>query len=1384
MYVQQLICDLHEQLDVPTFTKAWRQIVERHSVFRTSFHWDSDTEPHQTVHQSIVLPFEWEDVSRFPHAQQEQLYKDFIQADREQGFQHDKAPLMRFKLFQYAQSDYKLVWTFHHALLDGRALVLVLRELFQIYEGETQGKKVSLDQSPDYQDYIHWLETRVVTGEEVFWRQLLKGFPAPTPLGVARLLPSIGKAETGHEMQSLQLSENLTSSLRNLAQKQECTLNTILLGAWALLLSRYSGELDVVFGVTRTGRSPNLPGAASMVGLLINTIPFRISVSPHQTVLAWLKELRSTWRASTDFQHTPLLQIQEWSEVSPGLPLFESLLVFEHEDLNTMLRAQGKAWEYRHVQLLQHTNYPITLAAHGSDRLSLIIEHDPQRFEADTINRMLGHLHVVLEGMANHPTQCLAQLRLLTTHEAKRILVEWNDTQRDFGQDRCIHQRVESQVTHTPDALAVTYEDQSLTYLALNQRGNQLAHHLRHQGVGPEVLVGLCMENSLDMIIGLLGILKAGGAYVPLNPAYPADRLEGMLKNSRISFVLTQEDFVNKLPELSHLHLVCLDRDARQIGQEQDENPHHGTLPDNLAYVIYTSGSTGRPKGVMVSHRAIGNRLSWGQKEFQLNATDRVLQKDSVSFDTSIWKFFTPLFVGARVVIAPSGAAQDPRWLGNLIARHQITTTGWTPSALQIFLDEPGSQACPSLREVLCGGELLPPKTQERFFTRLEANLHNLYGPTEASIDVSCWECRPSASLPNIPMGRPIANTQIYLLDRQLTPVPIGVPGDLYIGGTGLARGYDQKPDLTADRFIPNFLSDRPGTRLYRTGDVAVYLPDGNIEFRGRRDQQVKLRGYRIELDEIQMAIARQTDIEEAVVMLREDRPDEKRLVAYVVMKTDAPFSATTLRHDLRKTLPDYMIPSAIVRLESLPLTTHGKVDRQVLPVPDEKVLAWTKEFVAPTSPQEVRLATLWEDVLQVKRVGLHDNFFALGGHSLLAFNMINRIRKDFNVILQVRTVFDNPTLEDFARVLTSEENCVGGSRPRPSSPTSQEQTRITYISVGKQTNFPAQDLSEHDVTPDLILVHNPCEFNAFQQFSSAVNGDELLKRFLFRDQIQVDQYHEQHTQFVRTLSSHVPTKYLSELLDGHEVPATGQDFGDNPNQVFTHDAFLTIPWIPNRYILGNMKQAIRQKEAGILRKVGEKLGLQELVKIPPHLSLEGGDVIPFCYEDKKALLVGYGPRTSRDTLFFLRETLIKEKMVDEIIGFHLAPWRLNLDGCFFPVSRDLAVCNKESILGGVRLQDGDTEDINPLGYLQKIGLTFIEASKEESYEYQACNFVCLGNKRFIAYNMTDRINDKLRNHGLEVIGVQGDQLVKGNGGPHCMTRPIYLGNELHDPSS
>ncbi|MFN6442085.1 MAG: amino acid adenylation domain-containing protein, partial [Nostoc sp. DedSLP01] len=672
-------------------------------------------------------------------------------------------------------------------------------------------------------------------------------------------------------------------------------------------------------------------------------------------------------------------------------------------------------------------------------------DYNTDLFDSSTIERMTGHFVTLLEAIVANPSERISQLPILTASEQQQLLIDWNDTQVDYAFDKCIHQLFEEQVERTPDAVAVVFENQQLTYHELNCRANQLAHYLRSLGVGADVLVGICAERSLEMVVGLLGILKAGGAYVPLDPEYPQDRLSFMLEDAQVSLLLTQQQLVEKLPE-HQARVVCLDTDWEIILQSNQQNPITGVQASNLAYVIYTSGSTGKPKGAINTHLGICNRLLWMQQAYQLTEIDCVLQKTPFSFDVSVWEFFWPLLTGARLVVAKPGGHKDSGYLVNLILEQQVTTLHFVPSMLRAFVEEENVKNCSSLKRVICSGEALPLELQERFFACLGCQLHNLYGPTEAAIDVTFWECQPESNLKTVPIGRPISNTQIYILDQNLQPVPVGVPGELHIGGVGLAKGYLNRPELTQEKFIPNPFSGsrEPGEqrsrgvrerrrkivpspvsslqspaspRLYKTGDLARYLPDGNIEYLGRIDNQVKIRGFRIELGEIEAALSQHQDVQTSVVIVREDIPGDKRLVSYIVLQPEQTPTVKELRSFLKEKLPEYMLPSAIVILESLPLTSNGKIDRRALPAP-ELSSTLSDKYVAPRTPLEEILALIWQQVLKIEFVGRHDNFFTLGGHSLLATQLVSRVRSSLKVELPLRSLFAAPTIAELAPLI------------------------------------------------------------------------------------------------------------------------------------------------------------------------------------------------------------------------------------------------------------------------------------------------------------------------------------------------------------------------------
>jgi hypothetical protein len=609
MYFQQLSCTLDGNLNVLAFQQAWQQVVERHPVLRTAFVWNKIEKPLQVVGRRVGLPWQQHDWRGMSAVEQQEKLEVFLQADREHGFQLSKAPLMRVTLIQMDESVYQFIYSFHHLLLDGWSMSLVLKEVFVFYEAFCQGQDLHLKRSRPYQDYIAWLQQQDLSQAEAFWRLALKGFTAPTPLSVDRALGSLPSEGESYDEQQIQLSVGATAALQSLARQHQLTVNTLVQGAWAILLSRYSRQEDVVFGATVSGRPADLAGMESMVGLFINTLPIRVQASPEAFLLDWLKQLQAQQIEFRQYEYSSLVQVQGWSDVPRGVPLFESIVVFENYPVDASLQKQGGSLEFRNVRSVERTNYPLTLVALPGAQLSLQLSYDCRSFDAATIIRMLRHLQTLLEGIVANPGQRLKNLPLLTQQERHTLLVEWNNTQTDYPYDKCIQQLFEAQVQQTPDAVAVVFQDQQLTYHELNSRANQLAHYLRCVGVEPDSLVGICVERSLEMVVGLLGILKAGGAYVPLDPAYPSERLTFMLEDSQAPVLLTQQHIVVMLPR-SRTHVVYLDVDWEAIALHSQGNPTSNVTSNNLAYAIYTSGSTGKPKGVQVLHGAVVNFLT------------------------------------------------------------------------------------------------------------------------------------------------------------------------------------------------------------------------------------------------------------------------------------------------------------------------------------------------------------------------------------------------------------------------------------------------------------------------------------------------------------------------------------------------------------------------------------------------------------------------------------------------------------------------------------------------------------------------------------------------------------------------------------------------------
>ncbi|APR84357.1 Malonyl CoA-acyl carrier protein transacylase [Minicystis rosea] len=1001
-YVVSIDWSIAGALDVPAFTAAWQAVVDRHSILRTALAWEGLDGPVQVVRRTAHLPIEHLDLRGLAPADQETRIDRFLADDRRRGFDITRAPLLRLTLLRLRDDAYRLVWSMHHLILDGWSLPRIVREALAHYEAHHTGARPISASPRPYSDYIDWLAAQDRARAQAFWQAQLHDVTAPTPLCIDRPASSREEERFGEARHALSQSD--TAAISAFARKHRLTASTLVQAAWALLLARYSGENDVLFGATVSGRSAPIPGIDSMVGLFINTIPVRVRVPRDESVVAWLTALQAQQTDLREFEHTPLADAQAQSGIPRGTPLFESLVVFENYPVDDTLSRDHAGISVIAARAFETPAYPLTIIAVLRRTLTFRIGYDARRFDTATVDRLCEHLTNILRGLVSKPDALLRDLSPLSDAERKRLLIDWNDTVFAHPQNKLIHELFAEQAARSPDAIALRFEGRELTYRQLDQRANKLAHALQKQGIGPDSLVAVFCERSLELVLALYAILEAGGAYVPLDPDYPKDRLAFMLDDAKPRVILTQAHLADRLPAHS-AHLFRLDHDWHLLDPEPDTTPPRRDLGlQHLAYVIYTSGSTGKPKGAMNAHGAILNRLLWMQRHSRLTSNDSILQKTPYSFDVSVWELFWPLLNGATLVVARPDGHRDPTYLARTIQEERITTLHFVPSMLTAFLDEKVTQQCSSLKRVICSGEALSPAIADRFFELLPGvELHNLYGPTECAVDVTAWACKPGDAA--IPIGKPIDNTKIYILDNHLQATPIGVPGQLYIAGCQVGRGYLNRDALTTERFLPDPFA--PNARMYKSGDIARWREDGTIDYLGRADFQVKIRGLRIELGEIEAALLAHPAIREAVVLAREDEPGCKQLVAYFV-STDTALREGDLTALLSARLPAYMVPSVFVRLPALPLTASGKIDRRALPKPDDGGAVAGR--VAPRGPIEEAIASIFAEVLGAPWVSAHDDFFALGGHSLTATRAVTRIRSALGIDLALRAIFEAPT--------------------------------------------------------------------------------------------------------------------------------------------------------------------------------------------------------------------------------------------------------------------------------------------------------------------------------------------------------------------------------------
>ena len=1078
LYVQQESYELKGNLDVAIFEQAWQSAIARHSVLRTAFVWENVAQPIQIVGKQVKLPLEKYDWRGLSLQQQQQQLEVLLEQDRQRELKLSQAPLMRLILIQIAEKTHYLIWSHHHLILDGWSLSLLMQEVFTAYESLHTGQTLSLKSPRPYKDYITWLQQRDKEDAKQFWQKYLQGFQASTPFGLDRIPEDKNKQTDNYAEAQIQITTATTTRLQLLARQHKITLNILLQGVWALLLSCYSGEKDVVFGSTSSGRPPSLIGSESTLGVFINTLPMRVQVKPEQLVIPWLKQLQSQQIKLLQYDYTPLIEIQSGSEVAKGLPLFESIFISQDYNVGSALPEGMSDLQIRNFSSADsETNYPLTILVEARSELNIIIGYDGQRFAAEAIARILQHFQNLLVEIGNNPHRQLKDLPILTPAERHQLLVEWNNTQVEYPIDKCIHQLFEQQVAQTPDAIAVVFEQQQLTYRELNQQANQLARLLLDLGVKPGEFIAIYQQRNLKFLIAILAVLKAGGVYLPIDNTYPSERISYMLSNSQVRFLLTDSTHTNILLNFfqsdSDLnYLICLDSQPAAITDKTELticNPSDfqdlsiANLNINLsgiapAYLMYTSGSTGVPKGAIIRHGGAINHIYAQFDALNLSPSLTFLQSAPASSDISIWQFLAPLLIGGKTVIVNTETVCNPEQLVQVIQQTNMTLVELVPVVLRALLDYLSSlstekRSLPNLQWMIVTGEAVAVDLVNDWLKLYPSiPVVNAYGPTEAADDITqdiIEEPLPTTQL-SVPIGKPLANLNLYILDRHLQLLPIGVPGEICVSGYGVGVGYWRNEEKTKASFVPNpFLEGRrqeaEGRResylqlnptshslIYKTGDLGRWLPDGRIEYLGRIDNQVKIRGFRLELGEIEAVIAQHPEIKEVVVIAREDTPGKKQLVAYLVASQS--LKLKQLRTWLGQKLPDHMIPSVWMELDKLPLTPNGKIDRKSLPIPNSPLITETAYSEAIT-PVEKQLVSIWQEVLGVSRVGINDNFFELGGDSIISLQLIFKASQ-VGLRLTPKQLFQDPTIAQLAMVvnkiesITAEQGLVTGTFP------------------------------------------------------------------------------------------------------------------------------------------------------------------------------------------------------------------------------------------------------------------------------------------------------------------------------------------------------------------
>jgi len=1001
---------LRGSLDVETLQFALQELVQRHEALRMTFSPDGNT---LCIAASRQISISWVDLSDLHQQERETEVAVLSRQQVEQPFDLEHGPLFRVQIVKLQSQEHLLLLTAHHIVCDGWSWGVLISDLGKIYSARRLGVEPNLEEPDRFSDYALLQDEAKNSMDgiatEAYWLEQFSDSVPIVDFPSDRPRPPVRTFNAARE--DWNINSTLVTEFKQLGTKLGCSFMTIILASFEVWLYRLTNQEDIVVGIAAAGQV--VQGQYNLIGHCVNLLPLRSHITGEQPFSNYLRARNSAFLEAYEHQQFTfgsLVKKLKLSRDSSIIPLVPITFNIDRGLAGDSLPFEGLELEF-FSNPRSFENFELFINAtelHG--KLILECQYNTNLFDADTIRRRMAEFETLLAGIVADPNQCIAKLPILPEAE-RQLLAEWNRTQTAYHRDKCIHQLFEAQAEQTPEAVAVSFADKQLTYRELNNRSNQLARYLKTLGVGPDVLVGICIERSWEMVVGLLGILKAGGAYVPLDPTYPQERLNWILGDAQVSLLLTQKRLAQVL-KLQVPQIVCLDWELDTIAQQNQENLDSNVTANHLVYVIYTSGSTGKPKGVPVEHGSLLNLVFWHQQAFEVSPSDRTTQIASSAFDACGWEIWPYLTAGASLHFPDEITRTSPTQLQDWLLAQEITISFLpTPLAERVLtLDWSKDTA---LRTLLTGGDKLqqfPPGS-------LPFSVVNNYGPTENTVVTTSGLVTARGQAAGIPtIGRPIANTQVYLLDTQLQPVPIGTIGELYVSGDGLARGYLNQPRLTADCFIPHPFSSKLGARLYKTGDLARYQPDGNIEFLGRMDEQVKIRGFRIELGEIETVLGQHSCVQKTVVLVREDEPGDKRLVAYVVLHQEQVLRSAELRSYLKAKLPDYMVPATFVLLSAMPLTPNGKVDRNALPVPNIARPELEELYVAPRTTLEQQIAEIWAQVLHLEHVGIYDNFFELGGYSLLAIQIGSRLRKALQVEIPLPSLFETPTVATLAQ--------------------------------------------------------------------------------------------------------------------------------------------------------------------------------------------------------------------------------------------------------------------------------------------------------------------------------------------------------------------------------